>query len=301
MSTRRYDPVGWSALALAAATAWGGWLVLQETVLLALAIAVQALGAILLFFTVQRHRRGLALTLAVSVPVVGLAAAIWIESTRSRGGDELLVDPHVKRRRLDGSEIARRLTASLPPCDAIVSGDVEARRATISRLVERSRSEDVAVLRWAHRQSDSDISVEAALALEEIGQRFEVRLRKARDAAKANPTPAAHATIVSTISNGVRTGIVDNVMVSKLVAEARRHHLIALVADPTLAEQLALAIAPLELAARQPLRALAALRAVTGPTSSNELLALQREAAYAARRFDELPSAVGGEVAVGGR
>lgn len=299
MSLRHADWLGWFFIAAAAAIAWGGWLVLDLPVLLAIGLAVQALAGVVVHYTASRERRALASTLAVSVPVLGPLAAIWLEAVTGRGGADLLVDLGPVRRRMDGSEIARRLTASLPPCEAIVGDNVEARRATIGRLVERASADDIAILRWAHRQPDSEISLEAALALEEIGQRFEQRLRAARDAANTSPSPGAHAEIVLAISDAVRKNIVDSVLVPKLLVEARRHHLVAVVQDPALTETLAISLARLELAARQPGRALGVLCTIAGSTSS-ELIELRREAAYATRRFEGLPPAFDGKVLVGG-
>lgn len=299
MSARLSDWLGWSAFAAAAGVAWGGWLALDNPILLPLAIAVQLFAGVVIHYTAPAPRRGLAVTLSACVPVIGPLAAVWVDAMRGRGGADLLVDLALPQRRLDGAEIARRLVGSLPPCEAIVSGNVDARRATIARLVDRAGADDIAILRWAHRQPDPEISVEAALALEEIGQRFEQRLRSARAAASANPTPAAHAEVVTAISDGVRTGIVDTILVRKLLVEARRHHLMAIVEDPTLTEKLAVAMARLELAARRPARALGLLRALRD-TTSREVLELRREAAYAARRFEEAAPALHGKVAVGG-
>lgn len=295
MSRRHADWLGWFLIAAGAAIAWGAWLVFDMPVMLPIAIGVQVLAGIVVYSTASRQRRGLASTLAASVPVIGPLAAIGLEAVTGGGGADLLVDLAPIRRRMDGSEIARRLVASLPPCEAIVSGDVEARRATIGRLVERASADDIAILRWAHRQPDSEVSLEAALALEEIGQRFEQRLRAARVAADTNPTPRAHAEIVCAISDAVRKNIVDTVLVPKLLVEARRHHLVAVVQDPALNEKLAIAVARLELAARQPARALGVLRTIEGSTSK-ELIELRREAAYATRRFDVLPPTFEGKV-----
>jgi hypothetical protein len=300
MSARRSDWLGSFAFAAAATVAWGAWLALDHPALLALALAVHAVAGGLVYYTASRERRALAAALAACVPAIGPIAAVLLEATPSRGGADLLGDLVPSRRRLDAREIARRITASLPPCEAILSGDAEARRATIARLVARAGAEDVAILRWARRQEDSDISVEAALALEEIGERFEQRLRAARAAASAGPTAAAHAAIVTVISEGVCSGIVDGVVLPELVAEARRHHLIAVVQDPSLTEHLAIAIARIELAARQPARALAVLSSVTGAPSP-ELVELRREAAYAARHFEQVSSAAAGKVALGSR
>lgn len=300
MSARLSDWLGWSAFAAAAGVAWGGWLALDNPLLLPLAVAVQLFAGVVVHYTAPAPRRGLAVTLSVCVPVIGPLAAVWVDAMRGRGGADLLVDLVPPQKRLDGSEIARRLVGSLPPCEAIVSGDVDARRATIARLVDRAGADDIAILRWAHRQPDPEISVEAALALEEIGQRFEQRLRTARSAASTKPAPAAaHAEVVTTISEGVLTGIVDTILVRKLLIEARRHHLMAIVQDPTLTEKLAIAMARLELAARRPARALGLLRSVSDSTS-RELVELRREAAYAARKFDEAAPVMHGKVAVGG-
>ena len=245
-------------------------------------------GAVIAWMAAPSRRLLIGLT-AICVPILSPIASLLIDRERGRGGTELLPDAPTPRRALSGAEIAQHLVGTLPPCEALVSGDVDARRATLTRLSERARNEDIAILRWARNQPGADIAVEAALALADLEQRFEERLRAARAAVAAKRSYATHAALVSVICDGVTTGIVDPPLVGKLASEARRHHLEANVSDPEAAQELVVAYARLELAARRPDLALVIATQALARSTSPALLQLRAEAAYAARRFDLVP------------
>lgn len=289
---RSRDPLLWlsaGVAAFASAVTWGVWVTTDATGALALAVLVQLGAGVAMMLLSHRERRTLAVTLAVTVPVVGPLATAIIEGVRGQGGAELLADPEPPRQRLDGVEIARRLTASLPPCEAIVSSNVDARRATIARLTQRAAADDIAILRWARNQDNADVAVEAALAFEEINQRFEQRVQAARAAAQAHPSFATHATALLAISDGIVTGIVDTALTGKLAEEARKHHEAALALEPSRALEIAAPRARIELATRRPAAALDVLTPAISKSADPELLELHIEAAYAARRFDLTP------------
>jgi hypothetical protein len=261
--------------ALIHAAAWGTWLAVDTPALFALAVSLQVAFGGAMWFVVRPERRDIAVVLSVALPVVGPLASAWVDGVEGRGGTELLADREPPRYRMNGREIAKRLVESLPPCDAIVSYDVEARRATIARLAERANADDIAILRWARNLDSSEVAVEAAMALEEIEQRFEEQLRTAED-----PRDVVIAT-----SQAVATGVVDPALVGKLVKDARTSY--EMVARPDI--ELVLARARLELAARQPRLALGVLKTMIATTTDARLVELHTEAAYAARRFDLLP------------
>ena len=292
---RRPDAILWGALALAfagSAIAWSDWVTSQNPTFLVLAIAMQAVPALSIVAASASERRILITLVALPVPVLGPIAALYIKNARGRGGADLLADLNtpVRRTKVTGTELARRLTDSLPPCDALISGDADIRRATLSRLSQRAGSEDVAILRWARNQPNADVSVEAALALADLDERFQKRLREARAAFASPATYAKHATLVRAICDGVVSGIVDAPLVTKLASEARRHHLEASVMDPEAAYELVLPYGRLELAARRPDLALSlAERAMARSKKDPALVMLHMEAAYAARRFDLVP------------
>lgn len=261
--------------ALINAAAWGTWLAVDAPALFALAVVIQIGFGAAMWLVVRPERRDLAAVLSITLPVVGPLATAWIDSIEGHGGAELLADREPPKPPVNGSAIATRLTASLPPCEAIVSADVDARRATIARLAERAEADDIAVLRWARNLDNPEVAVEAAMALEEIGQRFEEALQSATEPRD----------IVVAIAQAVIGGVVDHAQVGKLVGVARTHYNV--IARPDI--DLVLARARMELAARQPRVALGVLKTMIAATDDPRLIALHTEAAYAARRFDLLP------------
>jgi len=291
MAVRRPDPLLWTTAAIATITGavtWGVWVATQATGALALALGVQVVAGIATALVTFAERRPLAAALALVVPVIGPVAGAWTADAHGSGGVELLAPPEVAPR-IDGVEIARRLTASVSSCEALLSPDVETRRATIARLVRRARPDDLAILRWARRNDDPAIAVEVALAFEDIGQRFEQRVHAARAAATADPSVATHAAAVRLISEGVVSGLVDAPLFGMLAEEARAHYEAAVALDPTIARELAAARARLELAVHRPALARDLLAAALGTTADDELVALYSEATYASRRFDLTP------------
>jgi hypothetical protein len=288
----RRDAIVWLPIGIAvsgSALAWSFWVASMDAAYLGMAIALQAMTATVPAWTAKPERRRLIMLVAMLVPVVGPIASLYIEREHGRGGIELLADLATPARGISGAEIAERLVTALPPCEALVSGDVDARRATITQLSRRAGSEDIAVLRWARNQRDGEVAVEAALALNDLEQRFEQTLREARAAVAARPSFATHATLVSAICSGVITGIVDPPLVTKLVGEARKHHLEANVADPEAARELLIPYVRLELAVRRPDLALALVKTALTRSEDPRLIQLYAEAAYAARRFDLVP------------
>ncbi|HEY5948039.1 MAG TPA: hypothetical protein VIV40_21230 [Kofleriaceae bacterium] len=273
------------------AIAWSLWIASPDAMFLILAVVMQVAPGILLAWIAAPDRRALIVVVAALVPVIGPIASLYIDRERGRGGAELLADSVAltSSRRLTGAEIAQRLVGALPPCEALVSGDADARRATITQLSWRAGSEDIAILRWARNQRDADVAVEAALALNELEQRFEQNLREARAAVAAQPSFTSHAALVTAICSGVITGIVDPPLISTLAVDARVHYLEATIADPDAARELVIPCVRLELAARRPDLALALTKRALARSADPMLVQLYTEAAYAARRFDLVP------------
>lgn len=263
--------------ALIDAAAWGTWLAVDTPALFAVAVVIQVGFGAAMWFVVRPERRDLAAVLSITLPVIGPLATAWIDGIEGTGGADLLADRQTPKVPVNGSAIAQRLTSSLPPCEAILSTDVDARRATIARLAERAEADDIAILRWARNVDDPEVAVEAALALEEIGQRFD-------DALSTADEPR---TIVLAISQAIAGGIVDHAQVGNLVDRARRSY--AMIAHPDIDIDIVLARARMELAARQPRVALGVLKTMIAATDDPRLIQLHSEAAYAARRFDLLP------------
>jgi hypothetical protein len=280
------------ASAIVSAFTWGHWVTSDSGGALALALGVHVSVAALTTWLVEPSRRALALALGIAVPVLGPAAAAIASSIIGRGGDELLFDPHAVQARIDGAEIARRLTHSMPVCEALASADADARRQALAKLKARGAAEDIAILRWARTQRRGDAAVEVALAFEEISTRFEQQLASARAAAIATPTYTSLSAVFVIAAGGITNGVVDGPLVARVAAECARHHSAAVALDPDRGRELLVTRVRVELALHRPDEALVLL---DGSARHGELGELYLEAAYAARRFDLVPELARGD------
>jgi len=276
--------------AFVTAAYWALWIVTASGSALVLTLGLHVLCAGLTTSLIPPRHRALAFTLGLVVPVFGPLAAALSTVIVGRPGADLLHDPHAVALRIGGAEIARRLTESLPACEALVSSSGEARRQALAKLKARAASGDIATLRWARTQPNGDAAVEVALAFEEITARFEHEATAARAAVAAAPSYAACAALFRILSSGILRGVVDAALVSRVAAEACRHHDAASLHDPIRARELLPDRARLELALHRPAEALALLRTRRLDLQAHRDLAqLYFEAAYAARRFDLVP------------
>ncbi len=277
-----------ASLTVASAAIWLGWASDQGSVALAIAlVAITAVSAVLIAAIAPRERRVLGAALVAVLPVVGPLAAAWAIGARGRGtAEDLLHDPGEQPKRVDGGQLARKLTRALPTCDALVSTDIDLRRATIARLANRATADDLQVLRWARTRQDPDLAVEIALALEDIDQRFERDLRAARQAAGDKPSFATHGAVFEKIARALLAGIIDAPLVPKLASEARIAYDAALALAPDRARELLATRARLELAVRRPELVMALLEEAVERDPRGELGALYIEAAYAVRAFE---------------
>jgi len=260
--------------------------------ILGLTLVVQLLTGVAIVSVIRHERQALGAAVAIAMPIIGPLATAWLDHQRGLGGGGLLGEPAEPEQTVDGADVARRLVSCPPPCEAIVSGDIDSRRAAIARLADRANADDIAILRWARTQADPDVAVEAALALEDIGERFDQRIAAARAIAKQDSTAEHHAAIVQAIADGVIAGFIDAATAGKLPAAARAHHDMAVLLDPALISSLAVPLARLELATDHAHDALALLEPVlaTAAPLTEDVVELYNEAAYAARRFDLLTS-----------
>ncbi len=276
--------------AIVSAAFWALWIVTDTTGALGLTLVIHLVSAGLTSRLVVPQRRGLAIALGIVVPVLGPLAAALSMVIGGRGGNELLHDPHATRAKLDGTEIARRLTQSMPVCEALSSSNAEARRQALSKLKSRGSAEDIAILRWARSQRSGDAAVEVALAFEEISSRFEQQASTARQAAANRPSYGSLSAAFLVLSAGITSGVVDPQLVGRVADEGARHHQAAVTLDPVRGHGLLAARVRLELAMHRPFEALGVLEGAGHDLSEDsELGALYREAAYAARRFELVP------------
>lgn len=276
--------------AIVCAAYWALWVATEEGSALVLALVFHVGTAGCTAYLMPPRRRALAIALGLVVPVFGPLAAALSSVIVGRPGADLLHDPHAITVRTTGIEIARRVTESLPACEALVSSSTEARRQALAKLKARAAAEDVSTLRWARTQPNSDAAVEVALAFEEISARFEHDATAARAAATLAPSYATSSALFRILTIGITSGVVDAPLVAQLGAEACRHHDLAVSVAPRRAEELLADRVRLDLAMHRPDDALA--RMTTKPLDlvrHRDLAQLYFEAAYAARRFDLVP------------
>ena len=274
------------AATLGSSGGWTLWLAISAPSTLVVAIALQALGAALTATAVARHRE-LSVALALAMPGLGPLVAVLAATVRGRGGFALVREPAPCATRIDGIEIAHSLSGALPRCDAANSADPDTRRAALGTLSQRATTEDIAALRWVRAHGTSETALDAALALEQIAEQFEHRATAAGAAAQLHPGYATAAAAFRVIASGIETGIVDAASTARLVAIARAQHAAAIAADPSHASELLAQRARLEIATGHPEVALTLLRPALG--ADDELTALYKQAAFAARRFDLAP------------
>jgi len=141
-----------------------------------IAAAVSHATAVLLLSGLPRagsNRRWLCAAALLTVPCVGAAVAAAAIFTRGRG--TTVAGRRRKARRRPELTVAamERLRDSLSLYDALDCGDDEQRRAALSALSRRGDREAIALLRRAAAGRDPDLSLSAALALDEIGERAE--------------------------------------------------------------------------------------------------------------------------------
>jgi hypothetical protein len=189
-----------------------------------------------------------------------------------------------------------RLTEALSCCEALLSSDVEQRRAILSALNHRGDANAIRILRWALGASDTDLAVEAALALEDVNAAFEARLGACREELASNPSFAAALAVGETFLRGIESGIVDAPLVPLLAQESRAAYERAGALDPARYDVAAASRAELELLLLRPDNAIECIDhalPTASPGMRDELLALRQEAVLASHSLPwEGPSAL---------
>jgi hypothetical protein len=142
------------------------------------AAAALHVAAVLLAGAASRmrpDRRPACIAAVLAIPLAGAAVATVLLVTQGRRAE------HGARRRTTPRPLA--LTAATlvalantpSPCDALAWGDEDERRAAFSVLSRRADPEAIALLRRTAAGRDPDVALAAALALDEIGERIELR------------------------------------------------------------------------------------------------------------------------------
>lgn len=251
---------------------------------------VVAIASMLRLRGLDPTRRQLAVAMAFSLPLIGIAMAALVVSLRGRGGDEILAGHGPVRRSASGAELTRRLTAGAPACQLLLSADAEIRRSAIAALQRDPDARAIALLRWLLSQSSPDLALEAALALEELSVRHAERAAQACAEAERRPDRDSALAAAEELASAIHNGLADPALRPAIAARARDHYRSAALLDEHRAGELALPRARLELAMLDPEAALAVLEpALHTGADDPQVRELHRDAAHAARRFDLLP------------
>ncbi|HEU4734644.1 MAG TPA: hypothetical protein VFT22_42425 [Kofleriaceae bacterium] len=237
-------------------------------------------------------RRLLAAAMMFTLPLVGVALAVFVVRLRGRGGDELLIRQRPPRRSESGVELARRLTAGGSLCEALLAGDREARLVAVARLRCEANGRAIALLRGSLSQRDPDLALDAALALEELAAHHAERTALACAEVERRPCRDTALAAAEAIAGAIHDGLAEPGLVPAIAAHARRYYRMAAELDEPRAKELAWGRARLELAVLDPEAALAVLEPVFREHAEDDrLAAIYRDAAHAARRFERLASA----------
>lgn len=235
---------------------------------------------------VSSSRRLLAVALVLLVPIFGVVLALIVRRTRG-GHVELEPEATAPAQRLTAADVVR--LGELPPVlERLMTGDASERLAALVGLSNAGDAAAVAVLRWTIEHGPSDVVLDAALTLEEIGLRCEASVTGSRQALAAGVTCDRALTAADAAASGVLNRIADAAVARQLTTEARAHYQVALDRGPERAHEIEERLARLELAAARPRAALEILtRLLVGrkPADVVRVAQLRDHAAFAARDF----------------
>lgn len=234
---------------------------------------------------VSTSRRLLAAALVLFVPVVGLVLALIVRATRG-GHVALEPDDELPEAKLTAADVGR--LGEMPPVlERLMTGDSTERLAALVGLSSSGDAAAVAVLRWTIEHGPSDVVLDAALTLEEIGLRQDAAASAARAALLIDPTGDRAFAAAEAAAASLHNRIADAAVARLLATEARGHYETVLVHAPTRSLEIAERLAHLEIASNRPRAALDVLARFAGATS-DKLTYLRDRAAFACRDFDQL-------------
>jgi tetratricopeptide (TPR) repeat protein len=177
--------------------------------------------------------------------------------------------------------LIREVADGLPAPEALLIAGVEERRARLWALGRRGDAESIALLRWALTAGPNDLGLEAALALEDLSIEFGKKLKGLRKQLEDAPTAADARAAGDHITHAFEVGAIDVAQLRSYADEARGHYDLAVELEPSLAAEVAIGRARLELAILRPDLAMAAIdQALPGapPAIGVELHKLRDEA-----------------------
>jgi hypothetical protein len=226
-----------------------------------------------------RSERVLGAAYAFAIPVFGAPLAALSLGTAGQG--ELVeADPSaVGSTAVEAprAEEMRSLGEALPTCEALLAGSIDDRRGIIATLALRADAGSVALLRWALGAANSELAVEAALAIEEMTASFERRMDEHRkELASESPRSGEAQEAAELATDAIEAGLAETALIPSLAHEARGYFSLALAAEPARAAAIAIGRARLELAVLHPDAALEAIDEVVvagGEAGSEPVLA----------------------------
>jgi len=118
-------------------------------------------------------QRWLSASAVLVAPGLGIAVAAVVLFARGHGEARLETRPRARRR----PRAAPVGTDQLSPCDALLCGDDDERRAAVDALARRADGESITLLRFALTRLDPDRALDVALVLDEIRERAEQEKR----------------------------------------------------------------------------------------------------------------------------
>jgi hypothetical protein len=241
---------------------------------------------------VPGSRRFLLFAFGFTVPIVGGAAALLslanggADAAQKATDDAVDVAGDEATLPAPDAQLVRQLGEALSLPEALLVAGAEQRRAMLWSLGRRGDAEAIALLRWALTAASTELGLEAALALEDVGTGFQKRVDACRRALEQTPTGANALAVAELITGGFESGILDGASLATFATEARRACGLALHLDGAPAPEVALARARLELAILRPDAAVAVLdRALdtAAPEWQDDLRRLRHEAALRAK------------------
>ena len=185
---------------------------------------------------VSSSRRLLAGALVLFVPIVGVVLALIVRRT-SGGHVALEPDDDGGDSHLCAADV-KRVGEQPPVLERLMTGDASERLAALVELSHAADAAAVSVLRWALEHGPSDVVLDAALTLEEIGLRHDAAAAQARAALAANgPSFAAALAAADALAAPVLGRVADAAIARQLVAEAEAHYHLALTCAPDRASE----------------------------------------------------------------
>lgn len=230
-------------------------------------------------------RRTLEVAWMLSLPGLGLLVALATIGVRGEGDLMQFDRGQVPSRTIGPSHVVRTLSGHIPMCERLVSGVSAVRRSALAGLAIRNDAEAIEILRWAVRDPDGDLALDAALTLEELSDGYELcRAATLHQLAEA-PTFETAVAAGDVVLEALTSRLVADAMISTLASEAHAHYAQAQCLASGSGSFLTVRLARLALLTLRPNDALELLEpALLTSDCSPELQPLYNDALIAARR-----------------